>query len=117
MKFSKILSQVSIPSIHGLKSTFPSGIEAAIFFFIQSSKVVNFKMAPSAYYVSKLASSNPSPASAKVSLVESTPNFSILCLRVIKLPVDLDIFSPSNMVYPLQNIDLGIIAPSYHIAE
>jgi hypothetical protein len=69
---------------------------------IHFSSTNNFKIAAFATSVSKFASSSPSPASARVILVASAPNFYMQSLIVKKFPVDLDIFSLLRTMYPLQ---------------
>lgn len=55
-----------------------------------------------AFYFVKLASLMESPACAQDILAESAPYSSMACSRVMKFPLDFDIFSPSTLMYPLQ---------------
>ena len=56
---------------------------------------------------SKLASSTPSPASARAMRMASALYSKMAWLRVLKLPVDLDIFSALSSRWPVQRTDLG----------
>jgi len=73
--FSKIESHKSCSPLHLAKSTEPDGIIYFIFSSIHFSNVKSLRITELATSVSKLASSRPSPASARVNLVASTPNF------------------------------------------
>lgn len=66
-------------------------------------------MASFANFLSKLASSMPSPASATEILDASAPNCSIAYLIVMKLPVLFANLLLFNFTYPLQKKLLGII--------
>jgi hypothetical protein len=66
-----------------------------------------FKIAPSAFSSTKLASSTVSPASAQANLVASAPYFETIYSIVKKLPFSFDIFSPFTKIYPFTKYDLG----------
>ena len=68
---------------------------------IHSSSFVNRKIAALAVSWTKLASSMPSPASASANLMASALYSSMAVFNVLKLPVDLDIFSPLRSRCPL----------------
>ena len=71
------------------------------------SKVCTRRIFAFAVFSSKFASSNPSPASAKLNLVASAPNFSIASLSVNELPVLFDIFFPFSIKCPFVLIASG----------
>ena len=77
----------------------------------------NFKIASSAFFSKKLASSKLSPASAQANLKASAPNFYTISSIVKKFPVDLDILAPFTKIQPLQKKDLGhLFTSSFQIA-
>mmetsp|Transcript_9647 Transcript_9647/g.23941 ORF Transcript_9647/g.23941 Transcript_9647/m.23941 type:complete len:227 (-) Transcript_9647:2019-2699(-) len=74
---------------------------------IQASSRVTRRIAALAVVVSKLASSMPSPASARAQRMASAPNSLMASCSVLKLPVDLDIFSLLSSRWPLQRMARG----------
>ena len=64
------------------------------------NKVCTLRIFAFAVFSSKFASSRPSPASAKLSLVASAPNFSMASRNVNEFPVLFDIFFPFNIKCP-----------------
>lgn len=75
--------------------------------WIYVSSLVSLKMDALAVASSKLASSIPSPASARPILSASDPYSTIAYFSVLKFPVDFDIFSLFNSKCPLHLMDLG----------
>lgn len=64
-------------------------------------------IAVSAFSFVKLASLIESPAMAQARREGSAPNLLTASMRVMKFPVDLDIFYPLMLMYPLQKYPLG----------
>mmetsp|Transcript_36556 Transcript_36556/g.61594 ORF Transcript_36556/g.61594 Transcript_36556/m.61594 type:complete len:203 (+) Transcript_36556:1883-2491(+) len=74
---------------------------------IHCSSFVKRRMDAFAVASTKLASSRPSPASARLILMASALYSSMACLSVLKLPVDLLIFSLFSIRCPLQRNERG----------
>lgn len=79
--------------------------------------VDNCRIAAFAIYFVKLASSMESPACAQANLAASAPYYLTASMSETKLPFDLDIFSPSTLIKPLQKNERGhLLESSYQIA-
>mmetsp|Transcript_16451 Transcript_16451/g.52366 ORF Transcript_16451/g.52366 Transcript_16451/m.52366 type:complete len:215 (-) Transcript_16451:2049-2693(-) len=72
-----------------------------------SISTYSLRMAMLATSGAKLASSRPSPASASAKRTASALHRSTACSMVRKLPLLLDIFSASNMTWPLVKKERG----------
>jgi hypothetical protein len=62
------------------------------------SKVESWRMAALAFYLVKFASLIESPAKAQAKRVASAPYYVTASIKLMKFPVDLDIFSPSTKI-------------------